>query len=140
MFLCNSVLSPTGLMLDGTSRFTCRGKKIYNLYRTSTFTEYTVVHEIAVGKIDAAAPLDKVCIMSCEVPTSFGAVFNTAKVRTCLYAVHVMFVTVHTMSNQELGIQSTLLLHINSIWILFFSPQNKSMNSGYLREVYSCNL
>ncbi|XP_040822988.1 alcohol dehydrogenase 6-like [Ochotona curzoniae] len=78
--LKGDVLSPTGLMLDGTSRFTCRGKKIYNLYRTSTFTEYTVVHEIAVGKIDAAAPLDKVCIMSCEVPTSFGAVFNTAKV------------------------------------------------------------
>lgn len=80
LYLWNSVLSPNGLMLDGTSRFTCRGKKIYHLYGTSTFTEYTVVHEIAVGKIDAAAPMDKVCIMSCEVPTGFGAVFNTAKV------------------------------------------------------------
>uniref|UniRef100_A0A8C6RP58 Alcohol dehydrogenase 6B (class V) n=1 Tax=Nannospalax galili TaxID=1026970 RepID=A0A8C6RP58_NANGA len=75
-----SVLSPTGLMLDGTSRFTCRGRKIYHLYGTSTFTEYTMVHEIAVAKIDAGAPMDKVCVLSCEVPTGFGAVFNTAQV------------------------------------------------------------
>ncbi|GAB1288164.1 Alcohol dehydrogenase 6B (class V) [Apodemus speciosus] len=67
-------------MLDGTSRFTCRGKKIYHLQGTSTFTEYTVVDEIAVAKIDAAAPLHTVCIMSCEVSTGFGAVFNTAQV------------------------------------------------------------
>lgn len=79
--LWNSVLSPTGLMLDGTSRFTCRGRKIHNLYGTSTFTEYTVVDEISVGKIDAAAPMDKVCVISCAVPTGFGAVFNTARVR-----------------------------------------------------------
>ncbi|XP_005406336.1 PREDICTED: alcohol dehydrogenase 1-like [Chinchilla lanigera] len=78
--LKEKILSPTGLMLDGTSRFTCRGRKIYNLYGTSTFTEYTVVHEIVVGKIDAGAPMDKVCIMSCAVPTGFGAVFNTARV------------------------------------------------------------
>uniref|UniRef100_A0A8C9Q1M7 Alcohol dehydrogenase n=1 Tax=Spermophilus dauricus TaxID=99837 RepID=A0A8C9Q1M7_SPEDA len=66
---------------NGTSRFTCRGRKIYHLYGTSTFTEYTVVHEIAVGKIDDDAPMDTVCILSCEVPTGFGAVFNIAKVR-----------------------------------------------------------
>ncbi|KAM8803561.1 alcohol dehydrogenase 1-like [Rhynchonycteris naso] len=81
------VISTTGLMLDGTSRFTCRGRKIHHLYGTSTFTEYTVVHEIAVGKIDDAAPMDKVCVISCEVPTGFGAVFNTAKVTpgsTCI--------------------------------------------------------
>ncbi|XP_004875480.1 alcohol dehydrogenase 1 [Heterocephalus glaber] len=80
MCLKEKVLSPTGLMLDGTSRFTCRGRKIYNLFGISTFTEYTIVHEIAVGKIDAAAPMDRVCIMSCAVPTGFGAVFNTARV------------------------------------------------------------
>uniref|UniRef100_A0A8C9PSA3 Alcohol dehydrogenase n=1 Tax=Spermophilus dauricus TaxID=99837 RepID=A0A8C9PSA3_SPEDA len=78
--LKESILPPTGLMLDGTSRFTCRGRKIYHLYGTSTFTEYTVVHEIAVGKIDDDAPMDTVCILSCEVPTGFGAVFNIAKV------------------------------------------------------------
>lgn len=82
--LGSSILSPTGLMLDGTSRFTCRGKKLYHLYGTSTFTEYTVVDEIAVAKIDDAAPMDKVCVLSCEVPTGFGAVFNTAQVRTQL--------------------------------------------------------
>uniref|UniRef100_A0A8D2BE16 Alcohol dehydrogenase n=1 Tax=Sciurus vulgaris TaxID=55149 RepID=A0A8D2BE16_SCIVU len=76
----NFFIPPTGLMLDGTSRFTCRGRKIYHLYGTSTFTEYTVVHEIAVGKIDDGAPMDRVCIISCGVPTGFGAVFNTARV------------------------------------------------------------
>nr|XP_040148986.1 alcohol dehydrogenase 1-like [Ictidomys tridecemlineatus] len=78
--LKQSILPPTGLMLDGTSRFTCRGRKIYHLYGTSTFTEYTVVHEIAVGKIDDDAPMDTVCILTCEVPTGFGPVFNIAKV------------------------------------------------------------
>ncbi|XP_004391650.1 PREDICTED: alcohol dehydrogenase 6-like [Odobenus rosmarus divergens] len=71
-----SSLSPTGLMLDGTSR----GRKIYHLYGTSAFTEYTVMHEIAVGKIDATVPMDKGCIISSEVPKGFGAMFNTAKV------------------------------------------------------------
>uniref|UniRef100_A0A8C2QGN3 Uncharacterized protein n=1 Tax=Cricetulus griseus TaxID=10029 RepID=A0A8C2QGN3_CRIGR len=82
------ILSSTGLMLDGTSRFTCRGKKIYHLYGTSTFTEYTVVDEIAVAKIDDATPMDKVCVTSCEVLTGFGAVFNTAQVTpgsTCVF-------------------------------------------------------
>ncbi|XP_049641255.1 alcohol dehydrogenase 1-like [Suncus etruscus] len=74
------ILPSSGLMLDGTSRFTCKGKKIYHSFRTSTFTEYTVVPEIAVAKIDAAAHMDKVCILSCEVPTGYGAVVNSAKV------------------------------------------------------------
>lgn len=84
-------------MLDGTSRFTCRGKKIHHLQGTSTFTEYTVVDEIAVAKIDAAAPLDTVCIMSCEVSTGFGAVFNTAQV-----SLHSMFfpVTVYLVNEE----------------------------------------
>ncbi|XP_060042322.1 alcohol dehydrogenase 1-like isoform X2 [Erinaceus europaeus] len=75
-----NIISPTGLMLDGTSRFTCKGKRVFNLYGTSTFSEYTVVSEIAVARVDKAAPLDRVCIMSCQVPTGFGAVVNTAKV------------------------------------------------------------
>ncbi|XP_029798697.1 LOW QUALITY PROTEIN: alcohol dehydrogenase 1-like [Suricata suricatta] len=74
------VLPSSGLMLDGTSRFTCKGKKIYHSFRASTFTEYTVVPEIAVAKIDAAAPMDKVSIISCEVPTGYGAAVNSAKV------------------------------------------------------------
>lgn len=86
-------------MLDGTSRFTCRGRKIYHLYGTSTFTEYTVVHEIAVGKIDAAAPLDKVCIMSCAVPIGFGVVFNTARVR--IYFGILLHYSNYTVSSPE---------------------------------------
>ncbi|KAM6148113.1 alcohol dehydrogenase 1-like [Erethizon dorsatum] len=74
------VVPCSGLMLDGTSRFTCKGEKIYHSFRTSTFTEYTVVPEIAVTKIDAAAPMDKVSIISCGVPTGYGAAVNAAKV------------------------------------------------------------
>ncbi|XP_030169249.1 alcohol dehydrogenase 1-like [Lynx canadensis] len=74
------VLPSSGLMLDKTSRFTCKGKKIYHSFRASTFTEYTVVPEIAVAKIDAAAPMDKVSIISCEVSTGYGAAVNSAKV------------------------------------------------------------
>ena len=47
---------------------------------TSTFSEYTVVHEQSVAKIDVNAPLDKVCLLGCGVSTGWGAVFNTAKV------------------------------------------------------------
>uniref|UniRef100_A0A8D0Q5D3 Enoyl reductase (ER) domain-containing protein n=1 Tax=Sus scrofa TaxID=9823 RepID=A0A8D0Q5D3_PIG len=74
------VLPSSGLMLDGTSRFTCRGEMIYHLFRTSTFAEYTVVQEIGVAKIDDAAPMDKICIISCEVPTGYGAAVHSAKV------------------------------------------------------------
>lgn len=48
---------------------------------TSTFTEYTVVHEVSVAKISEKAPLDKVCLLGCGVTTGLGAVLNTAKVR-----------------------------------------------------------
>uniref|UniRef100_A0A8C3YFV3 Alcohol dehydrogenase 1-like n=1 Tax=Catagonus wagneri TaxID=51154 RepID=A0A8C3YFV3_9CETA len=74
------VVPSSGLMLDGTSRFTCRGEKIYHFFRTSTFVEYTVVPEIEVAKIDDAAPMDKICIISCEVPTGYGAAVHSAKV------------------------------------------------------------
>ncbi|ERE88512.1 alcohol dehydrogenase 1 isoform X1 [Cricetulus griseus] len=74
------VLPCSGVMLDGTSRFSCRGRKVYHSFRTSTFTEYTVVPEIAVVKIDDAAPMDKVCLLSCGVPTGYGAAVNSAKV------------------------------------------------------------
>uniref|UniRef100_K7FDD0 Alcohol dehydrogenase class-3 n=1 Tax=Pelodiscus sinensis TaxID=13735 RepID=K7FDD0_PELSI len=69
-----------GLMPDGTSRFTCKGKQIYHFMGTSTFSEYTVVADISLAKIDAAAPLDKVCLLGCGISTGYGAVINTAKV------------------------------------------------------------
>lgn len=53
---------------------------------TSTFSEYTVVHEVSVAKISEKAPLDKVCLLGCGVTTGLGAVLNTAKV--CCQAKH----------------------------------------------------
>lgn len=70
-----------GLMPDGTSRFTCNGKKIFHFVGTSTFTEYTVVHENHCVKINSNAPLEKVCLLSCGIPTGYGSAVNTAKVR-----------------------------------------------------------
>uniref|UniRef100_A0A2K5DJD4 Alcohol dehydrogenase class-3 n=1 Tax=Aotus nancymaae TaxID=37293 RepID=A0A2K5DJD4_AOTNA len=69
-----------GLMPDGTSRFTCKGKTILHYMGTSTFSEYTVVADISVAKINPLAPLDKVCLLGCGISTGYGAAVNTAKV------------------------------------------------------------
>ena len=69
-----------GLMPDGTTRFSYQGQPIYHYMGTSTFSEYTVVPEISLAKIDKDAPLDKVCLLGCGVTTGIGAVLNTAKV------------------------------------------------------------
>ncbi|NXE40792.1 ADH1 dehydrogenase, partial [Ptilorrhoa leucosticta] len=71
---------PQNLLPDKTSRFTCKGKQIHHFLWISTFAEYTVVPEYAVAKIDAAAPLDKVCVFGCGFSTGYGAAINTAKV------------------------------------------------------------
>jgi S-(hydroxymethyl)glutathione dehydrogenase / alcohol dehydrogenase len=70
-----------GVMPDGTSRFSLKGKPILHYMGTSTFSQYTVLPEIAVAKINSAAPLDKVCLLGCGITTGIGAVLNTAKVR-----------------------------------------------------------
>jgi len=67
-------------MPDGSSRFSYEGKPIYHYMGTSTFSEYTVVPEISLAKIDPAAALEKVCLLGCGVTTGIGAVLNTAKV------------------------------------------------------------
>ncbi|MBB3228487.1 S-(hydroxymethyl)glutathione dehydrogenase/alcohol dehydrogenase [Luteibacter sp. Sphag1AF] len=69
-----------GVMPDGTSRFSLNGKPLLHYMGTSTFSEYTVVPEISLAKINKAAPLDKVCLLGCGVTTGIGAVLNTAKV------------------------------------------------------------
>jgi S-(hydroxymethyl)glutathione dehydrogenase/alcohol dehydrogenase len=69
-----------GLMPDGTSRFSYKGKQILHYMGTSTFIEYTVLPEISVAKISKEAPLSKASVMGCAVPTGIGAVRNTAKV------------------------------------------------------------
>ena len=70
-----------GLMPDGTSRFSINGKQILHFMGTSTFSEYTVLPEIAVAKINKEAPLEKVCLLGCGITTGIGAVLNTAKVQ-----------------------------------------------------------
>jgi S-(hydroxymethyl)glutathione dehydrogenase/alcohol dehydrogenase len=81
--LCQAirVTQGQGLMPDGTSRFSHAGKRILHYMGTSTFSEYTVLPEIALAKINPAAPLDKVCLLGCGITTGIGAVLNTAKVR-----------------------------------------------------------
>src|SRR5450631_487642 len=69
-----------GVMPDGTSRFSFKGKPVLHYMGTSTFSEYTVLPEISVAKINPDAPLDKVCLLGCGITTGIGAVLNTAKV------------------------------------------------------------
>ena len=81
--LCNSgkELSDAGLMRDGSTRFSMLdGTVVHNFMGTSTFSEYTVIHEVHLSKVSKEAPADKVCLLSCTVPTGYGAVFNTAQV------------------------------------------------------------
>lgn len=77
----NDVGKNVGLMLDKTSRFSCKGKMIHHFMTSSTFTEYTVVDEFAIVKIDPKAPMDQVCLIGCGFSTGYGTVLNTAKVK-----------------------------------------------------------
>ena len=80
--LCQAIRATQGqgLMPDGTSRFSSGGKQVFHYMGTSTFSEYTVLPEIAVAKISPKAPLEKVCLLGCGITTGIGAVLNTAKV------------------------------------------------------------
>jgi len=80
--LCQAIRATQGrgVMPDGTSRFSHRGRMLHHYMGTSTFSEHTVLPEIAVAKINPAAPLEKVCLLGCGVTTGIGAVRNTAKV------------------------------------------------------------
>lgn len=69
-----------GLMPDGTTRFSKNGEPIYHYMGTSTFSEYTVLPEISLAKVNPEAPLEEVCLLGCGVTTGMGAVMNTAKV------------------------------------------------------------
>ena len=80
--LCTAIRATQGkgLMPDGTSRFSYKGKTIYHYMGCSTFSNHTVLPEIAVAKIREDAPFDKSCYIGCGVTTGVGAVVNTAKV------------------------------------------------------------
>ena len=81
--LCTAISETewSGLMPDGTTRYSKNGKKIYHYMGTSTFAEYSVIPEIALAKINSEAPLEKVCLLGCGITTGIGAVLNTAKVQ-----------------------------------------------------------
>jgi S-(hydroxymethyl)glutathione dehydrogenase/alcohol dehydrogenase len=80
--LCQAIRATQGkgLMPDGTSRFSLGSSPLLHYMGTSTFSQYTVVPEIAAAKIREDAPFDKVCYIGCGVTTGIGAVINTAKV------------------------------------------------------------
>ncbi|MCH8684735.1 S-(hydroxymethyl)glutathione dehydrogenase/class III alcohol dehydrogenase [Pedomonas mirosovicensis] len=80
--LCTAIRSTQGqgLMPDGTSRFSYKGERIFHYMGCSTFSNFTVMPEIAVAKIRPDAPFDKVCYIGCGVTTGIGAVIYTAKV------------------------------------------------------------
>lgn len=81
--LCGKIRSATGIGLmlhDLKSRFSIKGTPIYHFMGTSTFSQYTVVHDVSVAKVTPEAPLEKICLLGCGIPTGLGAVWNTAKV------------------------------------------------------------
>nr|XP_021511469.1 alcohol dehydrogenase 1 [Meriones unguiculatus] len=78
--LQNDLKIPQGTLRDGTTRFSCRGKPVHNFINTSTFSQYTVVDEIAVARIDGASPLEKVCLIGCGFSTGYGSAVKVAKV------------------------------------------------------------
>lgn len=80
--LCGAILATQGrgVMPDGTSRLSHRGRMLHHYMGTSTFAEYTVVPEISLARVRPEAPLEKVCLLGCGVTTGVGAVLNTAKV------------------------------------------------------------
>jgi S-(hydroxymethyl)glutathione dehydrogenase/class III alcohol dehydrogenase len=87
--LCTAIRATQGqgLMPDGTSRFSLDGRPIFHYMGCSTFSNYTVLPEIAVARIDPAAAFDKVCYVGCGVTTGVGAVINTARVEEGATAV-----------------------------------------------------
>jgi len=87
--LCQAIRTTQGqgLMPDGTSRFSYKGKPIFHYMGTSTFSQFSVMPDIAVAKISNSAPFEKVCYVGCGVTTGIGAVINTAKAEAGCRAV-----------------------------------------------------
>jgi S-(hydroxymethyl)glutathione dehydrogenase/alcohol dehydrogenase len=81
--LCTAIRATQGkgLMPDSTSRFSCEGETVMHYMGCSTFSNYTVLPEIALAKVREDAPFDKICYIGCGVTTGIGAVINTAKVQ-----------------------------------------------------------
>ncbi|BCH32905.1 S-(hydroxymethyl)glutathione dehydrogenase [Mesorhizobium sp. L-8-10] len=80
--LCTAIRTTQGqgLMPDGTSRFSIGKDKVFHYMGCSTFSNFTVLPEIALAKVNPDAPFDKICYIGCGVTTGIGAVINTARV------------------------------------------------------------
>ncbi len=87
--LCTAIRTTQGqgLMPDGTSRFSCNGERIFHYMGCSTFSNFTVLPETAVAKVNPDAPFETICYIGCGVTTGIGAVINTAKVEQGATAV-----------------------------------------------------
>ncbi|KAI4519089.1 chaperonin 10-like protein [Schizophyllum commune] len=87
--LCGAVRATQGqgVMPDGTSRFTCKGKSLYHFMGTSTFSQYTVVADVSVVAVDKKAPLEKVCLLGCGITTAWGAVVKQPGITNSTVAV-----------------------------------------------------
>jgi S-(hydroxymethyl)glutathione dehydrogenase/alcohol dehydrogenase len=87
--LCTAIRSTQGqgLMPDGTSRFSIGKDRIFHYMGCSTFSNHTVLPEVAVAKVNPEAPFDKICYIGCGVTTGIGAVLNTANVEAGATAV-----------------------------------------------------
>lgn len=81
--LCDKlrVTQNQGILPEGSSRFRCKGQDVFHFMGTSTFTDYTVVADISLCKVDVKAPLDKICLLGCGIATGYGAALNTARVQ-----------------------------------------------------------
>ena len=80
--LCQAIRTTqgAGVMPDGTSRFSYKGEKVLHYMGCSTFSNHTVLPEIALAKVNKSAPFENICYIGCGVTTGIGAVINTAKV------------------------------------------------------------
>ena len=87
--LCTAIRATQGqgVMPDGTSRFSYKGQKVHHYMGCSTFSNFTVLPEIALAKVNDKAPFDKICYIGCGVTTGVGAVLNTANVETGATAI-----------------------------------------------------
>ncbi|GME77127.1 unnamed protein product [Ambrosiozyma monospora] len=80
--LCGKIRATQGkgLMPDGTSRFTCKGKPLFHYMGCSSFSQYTVVADISIVAVDKKAPMDRTCLLGCGITTGYGAAVNTAHI------------------------------------------------------------
>lgn len=89
--LCSKIRATQGkgVLPDGTSRFTARGQSVYHFMGTSTFSEYTVVAEISVAKVNPKAPFDRICLLGCGIPVRVNQVMLIALLASFTVACHL---------------------------------------------------